>query len=412
MPAARMATFLASMSPPRWRGPGFASLLLLALAATGPATAAPYVPADDKLVLERLPARPGDPETRAIRELRRRIQAEPGKLEIAVELAQRYYRSALRQGDPRYVGYAQAALAPWWESPDPPPDVRVLRAQLAQYRHEFDAALSDLTSVLEADPGRLDARSYRAVILMVLARYGEARRDCAELEARAEGLVTSACSATVDSLNGRAAQGYEVLKAALERHPEARPEARLWAWTRRAEAALRLGRVQDAEAAFRQALALGISDAYLLAAYAEFLLDQKRSREVVDLLQDQTRNDVLLLRLAVAEKRLGLPAAAEHQAALQARIDAARLRGDKLHLSDEAWFELEFRARPEEAVRLARENWDSGQHEPSDARILMEAALAAGRPDLAEPARRWFADNRVEDPVLAGLALRLREPRP
>ncbi len=26
----------------------------------------------------------------------------------------------MAQGDPRYVGYAQAALKPWWDLPEPP----------------------------------------------------------------------------------------------------------------------------------------------------------------------------------------------------------------------------------------------------------------------------------------------------
>lgn len=382
-----------------------------ALAAVA-AAAAPFVPASDETVLERLPVRRADPAARELRELRRRLAADPANLALATGLAERYYRRAVREGDPRYVGYAQAALAPWWQLADPPVTVLVLRAGLRQYVHDFEAALRDLDRALESDPDALDAWSYRAVIHLVMGNYARARHDCRELRARLASLVTETCEPTVDALTGRAAHAYARLGEALARHAGAPPNERLWALTRLAEAAQRLGRDAEAGAHFRQALALGIEDQYLLAAYAEFLLDAGRPQEVVDLLADKARNDVLLLRLALAEKVLGRPEAAGHQAAIQARMDAARLRGDKLHLSDEARFSLDFLGRPQEAVRLARENWDAGQHEPDDARILFEAALAARAPALAQPALDWLRASGVEDAKLAELAVRLRALKP
>src|SRR5881392_3562796 len=77
------------------------------------ACAAPYVPKDDTTVLERLPVRPGDPVARELR-------PNPRKRETAVRLAERYFALATSEGDPRYVGYAQAALKPWWDLPAPP----------------------------------------------------------------------------------------------------------------------------------------------------------------------------------------------------------------------------------------------------------------------------------------------------
>jgi hypothetical protein len=152
---------------------------------------------------------------------------------------------------------------------------------------------------------------------------------------------------------------------------------------------------------------MGISDQYLLATYAEFLLDQGRAREVVELLRDQTRNDVLLLRLALAEKAVGDPALKAHVDLIAARIDAARRRGDELHLSDEATFEWVFRNNPAEAVRLARRNWDSGQREPSDVRLLLETALAARDRASAGPALEWMRQTQHEDARLKDLASRV-----
>ncbi len=362
-------------------------------------------------MLEKLPARPTDPVMGGLRELRRQLAADPRKLDLAIDLADRYFRLAVREGDPRYIGYAQAALAPWWGQAEPPSEVLVLRAGLTQYLHDFDAALFDLTRAIARDPGNLTAWSYRAVIYIVMARYAEARHDCREFAARDGGLIAAACEPTVDALTGSAAAAYARLEQALRRNPSASASQRLWVLTRLAEIAQRLGRMQEAETRYRSALQLGIDDQYLLTAYAEFLLDLKRPAEVVELLKDKTRNDVLLLRLALAEQSLGLPAAQTHQAAIQARIDAARLRQDKLHLSDEAMFELMFRKNPQEALRLARENWDLGQREPGDARILLEAALAARQPESAEAALEWLKRNHHEDVILLRLAAELQALR-
>jgi len=386
-------------------------LLLAYCCAASSAHAAPFLPQDPAQVLERLPVRPADPAMEGLRELRTRLAADPRELELAVDLADRYFRLAVRQGDPRYIGYAQSALTPWWGQVEPPVEVLVLRAGLKQYLHQFDSALADLTQALARDPGNLTARPYRAVIYIVTARYEEARGDCRQLHSLDQGLIAAACEPTVDALTGNAAAAYARLAEALRKNPVATPGQRLWVLTRLAEIAQRLGNLTEADAQYRSALKLGIDDQYLLTAYAEFLLDRRRPAEVVELLKDKTRNDVLLLRLALAEQSLGLPAAQTHQAAIQARIDAARLREDKLHLSDEALFELMFRKRPQDALRLARENWELGQREPSDARILLEAALAARQPEGATAALDWLTRNRHEDVILRRLAAELKALR-
>ncbi len=67
----------------------------------------------------------------------------------------------------------------------------------------------------------------------------------------------------------------------------------------------RRGDAAAADAHFREALALDPRDAYLDAAYADFLLDQARARlRSCRCLPDGTKNDSLLLRLALAEKSL------------------------------------------------------------------------------------------------------------
>ena len=53
-------------------------------------------------------------------------------------------------------------------------------------------------------------------------------------------------------------------------------------------------------------------------------------------------------------------------------------------------------------MRLAAENYRV-QREPRDARILLEAALAAGDAAAAQPARDWLAASGFEDARLRRL---------
>jgi hypothetical protein len=58
------------------------------------------------------------------------------------------------------------------------------------------------------------------------------------------------------------------------------------------------------------------------------------------------------------------------------------------------------------ALALARQNW-AEQREPADARLLLEAALAARDKAAAEPVQRWLADTGFEGVVHRRLAAQL-----
>jgi Flp pilus assembly protein TadD len=139
--------------------------LLLCGALAGPLHAAPRVPVHDGEALERLPHPATDPVARELRALRAQLSRAPNDLPLAVQLARRYIEHGRRTGDPRYYGYAEAALQPWWHVPEPPAQIRVLRATLAQGRHDFDSALHDLTLALKMDARNAQAWLTRAAIL-------------------------------------------------------------------------------------------------------------------------------------------------------------------------------------------------------------------------------------------------------
>ena len=380
-------------------GPGF-------LAFIGPVWSAPRIPSSNTEVIERLPYRAADPVQRELRALRSALAANPRDPERAIALARRYFDLAQSEGDPRYIGYAEAALGPFPETDAVPVELLIVRAQLAQYRHQFARAIALLERVLSAEPDEPEALAWSAAVRMVQSDYAGARRDCERLAHVASELLGTGCQAHVAGATGGLRASYERLQSANERHPGVRQTLRLWVHTLLADMAQRLGDARAAESHYRAAIALGETDQYLLAAYAEFLLDERRPAETAAMLRDWDRSDVLLLLRARAVRALGAesPALAK---ILRARYAAAAQRGELLHAQDEARFRLEFLADAKGALELAAKNW-SEQHEAADARIFMEAALAANDPRAAQPVLEWLRSSGFEDVRLTRLAAKLQ----
>ncbi len=364
---------------------------------SAPLFAAPFIPADNAQVLEKLPTKPSDPAAQELRELRDALARDPGKPDRAVELAQRYFDLASAEGDPRYIGYAEAVIRPWLAGQNIPTEILFTRALLRQYRHDFLTAMDDLDTVLARDAAHADALAWKWALYMAMADYAHAREGCEKRKAVASVLSIVACSATIDSLTGNARAAYAALDSAFRRDPKRTPENRQWMLTRLGEIALRAGDPVRAERHFVDAIATGVTSGYVLAAYADLLLDLKRPADVVRLLKDWTRSDIQLLRLAIAENSLGTQNAPALIRALADRFSDAALRGDKLHLAEEARFELILRNNPARAVELAVENWELLQREPYDARILLETGLGAKNALAARPALDWLRRTGYEE---------------
>jgi predicted Zn-dependent protease len=372
-------------------------LLLIACLAAALATSAdatPFVPAADDVVLERLPERT-DPSYKRLRAARLALANDPRNLVLATAVARQAIEAARENGDPRYLGMAEAALAPWWNDAAPPPAARVLRATIRQSQHDFDGALADLDALLRAQPADGQALLTRATVLAVRGRYDEALRDCAALQGRTSALVVAACGAAPASLRGDAQRVYGELTALLAR-PGHDATVRVWALTLAGEIAARGADPDGAEQHFRAALTLDPRDPYLKAAYADWLLDAGRPADALAVVRGDERNDALLLRIALAEQRMAEHAAgfAAHRVALAARFAAARQRGDNLHRREEARFLLAIQNDPKGALALAQANWEV-QREPADRRVLLDAAEAAGDGATVQRVDAWDRGARV-----------------
>jgi len=347
--------------------------------------AAPRMPVDANEVLERLPVKAGDPDASLLKQHQQAVNRAPNDAQAVATLGRHYFDLAMAYGDPRYVGYADALTKRY--PGNLTPELLLVRALLLQYRHAFDEAKVDLRSALVGKPDFAEAYGWLAAIQLVQADYAGASTACAALGAANAPTLQAGCLGLTLAYTGHLAQGYGVLEKGLANAVE--PGNRLWLLTRLAEVAAWQGKAALAEGHYRSALRLGVTDGYLLAAWSDFLLDQKRPKEVIELLAGKEAADPLLLRLALAHQLIGSPKAPALAQMLDERFAATRLRGDTTHRAEEARYSLQVRRDIKTALALAQANYQV-QREPRDARILLEAALAAGQRGAAEPVEAWL----------------------
>lgn len=372
--------------------------------------AAERLPAPPPEILDSLSAAPREPLAPELRELAAALARAPADHAAAVALARAYYRHATAEGDLRFIGYARNALEPWWALANPPAEVRIMRVNLRQYVHAFEAALVDLDELLKREPEHVEALALRSNIHVVRADYRAARADCARVVPLVNRLMGASCELSIDALTGKARQSYDRLRALLARSRNATAAERVWVLARLAETAERLGNAATAEQHFRQALSFNPRDQYLLAGLADLLLDQGRPAEVIPLLRERTDAEHLLLRLVLAEKALGAAKFDAHRALVAQAFDAARRGGFAVHEGDESRFALHVLRDPQRALTLALANW-SLQRESRDARAVLEAAHAMKDPGAAKPVIDWMRVNDILDIRLERLVEDLRGGR-
>ena len=365
--------------------------------------ATPYIPGDDSEVLEHVLPNT-DHRMQDIRKLAALIAQSPGDENRALTLASRQLALGVAESDPRFVGYAQGTLAPWWHGSDPSIPLQVLRARILQAQHNFTSAKQDLEQVLHKDPNYVEAHLVLAGVDEATGDLGPASQHCAEAGRIRPSLAAIACAASVDSVSGYADRAYASLTLATSRARSKDPVLQSWALTVLAEIE---DRRNDPGAGqhFTDALAQHPNDVYILTAYADYLLAHDRAADVSRLLAGKERIDALLLRLAIAARDTGDSRLPDYIVALADRYTAAQALGQSLHLRDESRFELDLRGNSSRALELARQNW-AVQRTPLDARIYLAAAQAASSGSDIKIVAKFVADTRLEDFRLQDLATR------
>ena len=349
-----------------------------------------------------------DPRVRQMRSLAAELAARPDDLGTAMRLANRQLAMGVAEADPRFVGYARGTLARWWNDQDAAPPLRILRARILQAQHDFAPAVADLRAALHNAPDAAQALLVLEAIDEVTGDLAEARSACTRFTDLRPGLAAAACTASIDSLTGRAKAGKSALAEALARQPTIDPSERLWALTILGEIAIRSDD-PAAEQYLKEALALDSRNVYALTVDADYLLDHARPTEVLRLLRGFERVDALYLRLALAAQLTRDPAFPAYRDDVAARFEAVRRQGDTLHLRDASRFALEIEHNGAQALELAKQNW-AVHKTPYDARALLAAAIACRDAAAARPVTDWVATTGLEDRPIERLVSALRRP--
>jgi tetratricopeptide (TPR) repeat protein len=351
------------------------------------ARADPYVPDSDALILAELPAGAHYADLTARRLAR-------GRVDVAVPLAQFYIQQSRLSGDLRFLGYADAVLAPWLDHRPAAVDALVLHATVQQSRHEFDPALATLELALAARPDDPQASLTKATILRVLGRYPEATVACDQFARSVDASLAALCSQSVRGLDGHLDAAYTALLQ-ISSQGWLNTE-KSWLYSELGEMAVRLGADDEARRWFQRDLDLVPADIYVRTALADLLLRQGHDAEALELLHGMESFEPLLLRIAIAQQRLHDPALPQSSARLRAAFSAELQRGEAVHRREQARFLLEVEHQPLLALEAARENWKV-QREPEDILILVAAARAAASPDAAEPALEFVRRTGLTD---------------
>lgn len=367
-------------------------------------SAEPYIPSSDAEILETLPKSLISDE---LTTLRRQLSASPTDIRLAVAVAERYLSMGNMEGDPRFYGYARAALKPWWSEQSPPAAILKLRAKLHEKEHLYDTALADLRKLLEQQPQDPQAWIEVANILRVQGKYDEAWQACDALSKFGGDVPTALCRIPLQAVTGQAAAAKESLKRILPLAKSKFPSTVQWLLTMQTKIAYALGDIDQAERYFKDGLANNPQDQYLLRDYADFLLDQNRNDEAFELLREHIKDNGILLRAAIAAKRVGENQLAKNWTSqLATRFEEIRLRGGIPHGRFEARYELELHDDPQRALVVALDNWQK-QKETRDTRNVLEAAIASGDTQAAKPVVAFLAEHGTEDVILQRLVKEL-----
>ena len=370
---------------------------------------APYLPASDAERLQEVPS-VADPAVVEMRRLRATLDAAPQSLRDAIQLANAYIDYSRQIGDAHYAGYAEAVIVPWMSQTTPPPSALLTQATILQYRHQFSESRDLLHRTLHLEPRNGQAWLTLATLDMVQGDYASAGTGCAQVSNNAGPELGLACLGNLRSYTGQAKESLALLHRAEVSRASFSAVYQAWVHGLIAESAERLGDWPLAETHYRSALHLLPQDNFLAVAYADFLLDQGRPEEVLPLLADHAQSDTAFLRLALATSALQSPDAAQYTWIMAARFEALKLRGSDYFGREEARFALQLQHDPQTSLALATRNWQI-QRAPWDARVLLEAALAAHQPEAAVEVVDFIKTTHLEDAMVLPLAQQVREQR-
>ena len=380
---------------------------LLLVTRTACARQQAYTPKSDDEVLLVLPKSFLENRNELSR-LQEQLNADPTNPELAAKVASQYLSLGKRSGDPRFYGYARAAISQWWDA-DATTEILKIRAKLKENDHLFDEALKDLKIALAKDPNNSQDRNAQILteignIYRTQGRYSEGMKVGDQLQSIAGVIPAAFCRAPIMAQTGDAKQAYEMLSEILPlakaKYP---PSVVQYILTIRAEIADVLGKDEEVEKQFAEGIAENPDSFYLLRGYGDYLLDHDKADQALALLRDHTVDNGVLLRAAIAAKKSGQSELSKKWTdELETRFKELRLRDGQPHGRYESRFLWALKDDPQKALVVALKNWQK-KKEVRDTRNVLEAAIAAKDPAAVEQVIEFLRANNNEHVILKRL---------
>jgi len=373
------------------------------------ASASPYVPEDDNLIITTLPQSVIDYR----RNLKKKgVPKQDGALKLngLISSATQYIRLAKEQGDARWYGYAEAALKPWWETEKSPIIVKLMKATLLQQRHDFAEAISELDDVINADSRNRIAIKMRAQIALVQGRFKVAEQDCRSLLLVDSALSSIDCLAQVQGMTGQAKVSFERLTKLINNKNLYFSDNEIeQATITLAVLAHRLGYSDQAQQYYSQAIQQSPNNSYLLIQTVDFLLEQDNTTDAISLMTNSSvsqNNIELQVSLMAAYDRTS-PSKFNHQKVkLTNAFKDARARQERFPFKAYAKYLLVMQEQPESALDAAFINWKT-QKSVDDTFLLLRAMEASEKWHLAGNVLAWIDKHGIEDIRISEMRQRL-----
>jgi len=318
------------------------------------------------------------------------------------------YQLAERDNSARGYGHTLSLIQRWPADKPKPSLLLLIKAAVLQHNHAFAESRRELDALLLREPDHRRALQMASQVSMVMANYDSAGLYCAQLSSAGYAHSALNCRAQVDGLTGRA---LPALSSVTDRLSSVRLSVTdsFELATTAADIARRLGRDELARSYYRTALALSPNNQYVLTSYSDWLLQQEQSAAVIELLgRHEAVNTSFELQLILARARqlAGSQLQADREIErLQAATSAMARRGADRPHKLVARFQLWFGSDTALALNAAQANW-TVQKEPSDARLLAEAALAADNSKVLEELQQWADETGLEYQALKELLAR------
>lgn len=326
----------------------------------------------------------GDGFLQRLTALGRKLEEAPGDAGVACAYAKLALEHYAVTGDARFLGFAEGTLARWRKDAAPPAAIWILRGRVLQAGHRFREAGSELDRMIRARASSVEALLLAADAWRRAGEIEKAKARCAGLALAGRPDLARWCTADVLLSLGENGKAWELVSTTgIE------PATAQWALAVAADAAAATGRTRVAESHYRRALGLPGASIALHVSYADLLLRDERPRDALAALAGLPDADAVLLRRAMAAKRLDSQEFADWRDRLaRSFAHAEALGAGALHLRERAMFELYVESDARAALAHAQENWRL-QKGPEDAALLVRSALAAGKPGAAETVLAW-----------------------